>query len=233
MAKETDNPWVIELATVLIGSAIFFWALVFYVRIPHLGEYLSSGLFIPHHNGMGGLDFNNIPVQALFFSLIILSSLTAPLFHALCSRGSSPLKYFSKSLVLRIGFLVFFLYLCLQTTSQTYFFYHFLATSPPTTEEKLTHYSNLYYLFPEHAKKILPGKHHCVFLNDWPKDGNPITLGIILKLRYYLYPIDISLQKDRPADCAIMMYGQDPPPLPKGFRVLSRFNDHCLIAGKE
>ena len=213
----------------MVLGAILLWGGIIYFLPPSAPQNYIQAFFLPGQNTVSTKEFHGIPVPALFWLWIFIAALLSKITDLLTRKETITTETISQPL--RMCLIAFFVYLYFQTAGQALYFSFHLQHKP---EDRLAQFFGKYYSFPQFAKKHLPGKHHCEVRGDWVKKTDADSLGHFILYRYFLYPIDISLNKEAPVDCLLFMYEEGkPPPVPDDFQVIAHYDEQSLIARKK
>jgi len=98
--------------------------------------------------------------------------------------------------------------------------------------EAIDYFKNAYN-FAQYCRQHLPGKHWGKVITDKKLQETQAMLTYAA-VRYYLYPIDVSVDRNHPKDCLVIFLKKNPlSVIPKGFKMMDSFDKMSLIAIKE
>jgi hypothetical protein len=130
-----------------------------------------------------------------------------------------------------VAFALFFLLIGLQTLSHSFAFsQEYRLFVPKTTEERINLFFDNSYRFAQYCHLHLPGKHWGQVVTDLDIT-KPQEMITFFAVAYYLYPIDIRIDRHHPKDCLVIFSKKDPlVGIPDNYQVAGNFDEHSLLA---
>ena len=194
-----------------------------------LSEF-TSNLYFPEKNLFKIKKIAGVNTYIYFYIGYAGSLVGTYLLNILITKKSS---LYSRLSFLRTASVLFIVALCLQIVSHFSYFKKEISTfhNAPIQKKIVTRFENSYN-FAQYCKTYLSGKHY----------GEPITDSDIASTKgmltffgvaYYLYPIDIRIDRTRPKDCLVIFLKKKPLDIiPDNFAAMDKYDHSSLIAIK-
>ena len=231
-------PYVVLSLTV----SIFYLGLILYtlstaINIP-LAEIFygfTSSFYMPHVNSFTTNISIEINSYRLLYLIFLLTCPTVALTKRLLTKKTVARAFIDRQSLYGTCLALLIITILFQTKSQIVWrIRENKILSGKTIEEKISTYHAKPFHFARFCQQSLPGKHFCQLSTDMDLKNNAVDLFHYLAWTYYLYPIDVRLDKERPKDCLILFNKKDAAKsIPKGFTVIGVFDSSNAVAIKE
>lgn len=234
---------ILQILIFLVGLTILL-VLLSHVQQVNLGEFVSSLITTPYifnPNTIHSADIGQNKINIYWYGLALFCLILSLIFRYLLFKPKTEKTKRKPSIVLCIGLCLFLSVLSLQFVKITKIFQGEYKAFHGLQEEqkKFSLYKQYHplmghsYQFAQNCTKHLPGQHYGQLISplDVRRDRD-LTFYTILA--YYLYPIDIKVDKKHPRDCFIVFLEKNPRlKLPEGAKVIFTYNQSSLLAIKE